>query len=313
MIRKSLITALILLAAYHLILPHLSRKFYQIGGPQRGNYARVQHYIYDVPSDANVILGSSMSLGLSEDILGPDYAKLTLPGCSNLTGLEIIRRSHKHPRLVLIESNQLALNVDQDIIQDSFNPWVGELRSLSPIFREEGRPANFASGITEAVVRKTCQLSSRFFEGKKTPTSNPTEPTGPELFRKLVQLHHEEFLNVPSAQDLSRNAATLARYVDELTASGSVCVFYEMPVDPSLRDLPIPATVRRIMEQQFPKTKFYWLSFPADENFETFDGVHITSAALPHFTKTFLTQINQLTGSTNSRSALTALRVRRDN
>ena len=39
-IRKSILAAIVMLVAYHFALPHVSRKFFQINGLQRGNYAR---------------------------------------------------------------------------------------------------------------------------------------------------------------------------------------------------------------------------------------------------------------------------------
>ena len=85
MIRKSVFAALVMLVAYHFVLPHLSRRFYQVLGQQRGIYLIAQRYVFDVPKESNVIVGGSMSGMLNDDLLGPGYFKLTVPGDSGVT------------------------------------------------------------------------------------------------------------------------------------------------------------------------------------------------------------------------------------
>jgi hypothetical protein len=89
-IRKSIFTALVLLALYHVALPHLPHRFYQVLGQQRNNYLRAQHYVFDVPANTSVIVGSSMTETLNDQILSPDYFKFVLSGGSVFSSLEII-------------------------------------------------------------------------------------------------------------------------------------------------------------------------------------------------------------------------------
>src|ERR1700681_2056936 len=105
MIRKSIFAALVMLGAYHFVLPHLSQRFYQILGQQRGIYLRAQRYLFDVPKETKVIVGGSMAGMLNDDLLGSGYFKLTVPGDSSFTALEIIRRTGNKPTAVLIETN----------------------------------------------------------------------------------------------------------------------------------------------------------------------------------------------------------------
>src|SRR3954469_3412648 len=192
MIKKSLITAALLLVVYHVLLPHLPRKFYQINGQQRENYLRAQRYIYDVPDGTNIILGSSMSLELNEEMLGPGYYKLTFPGGNTLTALEIIHRSGKHHPLVLIETNNIAPKADKQFLHDLFSPWLFQLRRYSPVFKEEGRPSNFVMGIVEACVRRTEQLRTGAGRSKTDgKAAARDEGVDQQLFTKLLRSNQD--------------------------------------------------------------------------------------------------------------------------
>jgi hypothetical protein len=292
MIKKSLLTAALLLILYHLALPHLSHKFYQINGQQRENYLRAQRYIYDVPVGTNIILGSSMSLELNEEMLGPGYYKLTFPGGNTLTALEIIRRTGKHPPLVLIETNNIAPKADEQFLHDLFSPWLFHLRRYSPVFKEEGRPSNFVIGVVEACVRRAEQFRTRR-DRSPADASVGSQSAGvdPELFAKLLRGNRDVLLRPLSSSGLTAGVTRLGEYVDELTRNGTTCVFFEMPIDPSLMNLPQPAGVRQTVTTRFPKNKYRWLEFANDHDYNTVDGMHLTHAEADRVTQSLMEQI----------------------
>ncbi len=162
-----MLAAFIMLLGYHFLYPHLSHRFYKVGGQERANYVRAQDYISEVPKRTSVILGSSMSLELNERILGPDYFKLTFPGNSILTSLELVRRAGKRPRVVLIETNELSKDADSEFLHDLFSPWLFALRRYTPIFKGEGRPANFLVGIASTAVSKSISWSDQILSKTK--------------------------------------------------------------------------------------------------------------------------------------------------
>jgi hypothetical protein len=289
MIKKSLLTALVLLIAYHFLFPHLSRKYFQLSGQQRDNYFRAQHYAYELSPGTNLILGSSMSLRLNEQMLGPGYFKLALGGGSIFTGLEIIRLKGARPPLVLIEVNQLGWDIDHELLHDLFSPWLSGLRSYSPIFKEEGRPANFVNGIVEAFVRKSCRWGARWSGRDKTESVGGVNP---ELFSQLMRMYNEYFATAPAG--LSDKAKKLGNYVDALTSNGCLCVLYEMPIDSSLANLQSPRAVREAAAARFPKTKYHWLEFAQDHRYETSDGIHLTQGEADRLTETMIRQVNQI-------------------
>ena len=231
MIKKSLFTALVMLGAYHLLLPHLSHRFYQVLGQQRGNYLLAQHYVLDVPRESNVIVGSSIAETLNDEILGDGYFKLTFPGGSIFTALEMIRRADKRPNVVLIETNVPGLDADKELLHDLFSPWLLALRRHSDIFREKGRPSNFVGGIANALVGKGCQWTSRIVYGQRASApSVSTESLPPALFSQFLRIDREACNSKPSAAMLTKQTNQLGDYVDGLSpAIRVIALFASIP------------------------------------------------------------------------------------
>jgi hypothetical protein len=296
MIKKSIATALVMLGMYHLALPHLSHKFYQILGQQRGNYLRAQRYIYDVPRETKIIAGSSMAETLDDEALGPSYYKLTLAGGSLFSSLDIIHRCRKKPALVLIETNVPWRDADPELLHDLFSPPFYQLRSYSGMFREEGRPANFVGGIAEAFVRKTCQWTALALYGQKPPAvPGPNENVKPELRAKILKLEHEGWSAKPAPELLKKQTEQLGRYVDSLTKDGVTCVLFEMPIDSSLSNLNTARLWREAMVGRFPPDKYHWLNFDRNRNYQTRDGIHLVRAEAHRVTEVVIDYINRLT------------------
>jgi hypothetical protein len=295
MIRKSVITALVLLALYHFALPHLTHRFYQILGQQRSNYLRAQHYVFDVPAQINVICGSSMSERLNDEMLGPNYYKLTMPGGSLFTSLEIIQRARKRPSVVLVETNVITRDADQELLHDLFSPMLFQLRSYSPMFREEGRPANFVGGLAEACVRKSCEWTGRILGRKQSAPASSSKELPEELRTKLIRAEQAGWAVKPNEKMLANETAKLAEYIDALNRQGTVCILFEMPVDPALSTLAGPVMVRQSLEERFPRNKYHWISFGTDRKYKTRDGVHLIPEEADKLTRLIVDYVNQVT------------------
>ncbi len=286
-----------MLATYYFLYPHLSHRFYKVGGQERANYARAQQYVYEVPSRTNVIVGSSMANQLDESILGPNYFKLTFPGKRTLTALEIVLRAHKRPGVVLIETNTVDADVDSELLHDLFSPWLSALRRCSPIFKGEGRPANFLVGIASTMVSKSVAWSERIFPETKTGSapSPQSESLPSPLFAQVLREHQMEFGAAPSATELTNRINQLADDVAVLGHNGSsICVFFELPIDSSLAQLRGSLIQRRMVHEHFPLTKYHWVVFAQDHNYETIDGIHLTHKEARHVTEQLMQQVNQI-------------------
>ena len=288
MIKKSLVTAVLILGIYHFLYPHLSHRFFKVNGQQRGNYLRAQTYMYDVAPQTNVMIGSSMSLALNDELLGPRFFKLTLPGNSIFTALEIIRRAGKIPPVLLIEANSVEAKADEEFIGELFTPWLDALRRSSRIFREEGRPTNFLVAIVDSVIAKAERLVSF---GRSRPTATQLQA---DVMTQVLDIYAQAYQRAVSPQLLQDHAQRLGEEVDALTRQGTICVLYEMPIDKSLVDQPLPTANREAVRARFPKEKYHWLTFSHDHNYETVDGIHLTDREAHRLTESIVEQLDRI-------------------
>lgn len=278
MIKRTLITALVLVAGYHFILPHLSRNYYWIPGQQRANYVRAQQFVHDSPASANVVVGSSMANELNPEILGPGFVKLTFPAGGSFTGLDIIHQTGKRPPVLFIEINTLLRDSDKGLAEEATSPWRRKLRDASPVFKEEGRPSNFQVGFLNAWVSRICHGVTKVLNGGKKAEPAAQQPVDASVMENVMRANREHLDRPPSEADLSARTKRLGDIVDALTKAGTKCVFFEMPFDPTLMDLAEPLAVRKAMVARFPHDRHTWLHIDLGGDYQTSDGIHLVKA-----------------------------------
>lgn len=274
MIQRSILVCAAVILAWHLLMPRIPRKFFTIPGMERSNYFRAQGFVHDTAADAKkVIVGSSMSDRLSA---GEGFDKLTFPAGGPFTGLELIRATGRRPPVVWIESNMILRDPEANLLADVLSPWRRLTREASPVFMEAGRPSNHGVGVFEASVRKGCKLGSRL-------TGSPAERDGAWVLDQAVMdgvmaVYRAQLSKVPDGDDLAKRVARMAEYADELTGAGCKVVFFELPIDESLKELAEPAAIRKAMKERFPSDHYHWLDLSRDTPYEMADGVHLVPA-----------------------------------
>src|ERR1051325_3608686 len=103
MIRKTLIAAASLFILWNIFLFLFAPKLYT--GLLQQNTIKAQEYLYERQGTPVVILGTSLSARISQDLIKDSVYNLSLMSGSILTGLEILKKCPRKPHLLLIESN----------------------------------------------------------------------------------------------------------------------------------------------------------------------------------------------------------------
>lgn len=285
MIKRSLITALVLLLGYHFILPRIPKGYLWIPGQQRANYARAQKFVHDSPADTPVIVGSSMANELSQDILGPAIVKLTFPAGGSFTGLDIIRDTGKKPTVLMVETNTLLRGSDEGLVGDATSTWRRQLRNATPALKEEGRPSNYAVGFLNGWVKRVCNLGNKLTGKPKAPAAAAEAPADPSLLENVMRVNRETLNRKPDPAKLAETVSRFGEQIDALTAAGTRCVFFEMPIDSSLQGLEEPTAVRNAMQQRFPRDRYTWIDIP-HRDYRTSDGIHLVREEADEVTRT---------------------------
>ena len=121
----------------------------------QSNISKVQDYIYNESSDI-IIVGSSMSNTMHKEFFRNKIYNLSFSGGSSMTGIELIRRSEKIPKIILIESNIIfERDVDYKFIDTVYTPILWKLKSFVPSLQEKYQPLNLIISKIKGSVGKS--------------------------------------------------------------------------------------------------------------------------------------------------------------
>jgi hypothetical protein len=267
---RSILVFAALLAAYNLVLrsyPAAARFQNQEGK----NVSVAEDYILDEKSNDIVIVGSSMSARFDPDALGPRFTNLSLSGGSAATGLEIIRRRGRPPRVVLIEINRLA-ELDSSFVENRFDPITLFFKKHLPSARVRNQPINLLLGFLKQGTRKD------------------SSEADPKNYANLLAARREIFRQVSDESAVRNSIPRLTEAVDSLSVLGVVVVFFRMPVHRDLADSPKMKALAKEYHEAFPVPRYLWLDTIAGE-FPTLDGVHLVGRGAVRFSSLFRREV----------------------
>ncbi len=285
----SVLSCLLILFGYDAILgaayPRLT------GRPENqwiANYVAAQKYLYERPDAQIVIVGSSLSDRLHNDLLPRDVFNLSFGGLSAFDGLNLILRAGTRPRIVLIESNVLKRDSSPYFDDAVMRPALFELRRHLVGLRDGARPASVGVNLLRESLR-FLRHSGDSAPSSATPDvalpSNVPLQNASALFQQalLIQKHDYEKSLTPASRQ--RLANELGTDIAALKKRGVAVVFFELPINPQLCDLPLQASLRGLVRAQFPAAPYIRV---ADcESVRTSDGVHMTNEEAEKVTSRF--------------------------
>src|SRR3954465_5728822 len=145
LIVTSLLVFLGLFAAYHVAVKRLPPRLAagdMAGSQPERNLMRAQAYVHTRNDPPVVVVGSSISERLID--LPPGWYKLSFPGGNAFTGIEIVLRSGKHPKYVLVETNVLNMDPDRRMLDSLLAPRPRPARDKLPELMETSKPSHVA-------------------------------------------------------------------------------------------------------------------------------------------------------------------------
>jgi hypothetical protein len=225
------------------------------------NYSIAERYIYTKANHRAVIVGSSMSNRLLKEQFDEDVYNLSFGGGSVLTGLALIKESHRIPDSIFIESNIAYKEIDDAMIENLFVPILWKIRSNILSLQYTYQPINI-------ILSK---IKSRY--EKKGFTGSDSIPND-KILKSNLKIHLRDNSH---ANKLAGNKELV--YLKELVTyfkkMGTKVVFFEMPVHPELLSSRKYVELRSILQTSFPDSKFYWAENAVAGNYLTSDGVHL--------------------------------------
>ena len=272
MVKKAIVTCLALFVLYSVFVITIKPWWWKAAQHQwQNNKVSAQNVFYADSAYSSIIVGSSMSERVHIDS-APGIYNLALSGLSIFDGLNVITRSNKYPKKVFVEINVITRDTNQDFSSSMFSPVLMPLRKYFVALRERNQPIaalgtrlyNHVSDWTDVHL-------------KPAPKSKAAEVNRKSIYTTNLAMHKKEYNSIPDVTLLHNNFELLHQYLAQLEAHNVQVIFFEMPVDNQLQEMPMPKAVRKAFLQQFPKDKYRYIFLPDSVAFETVDGIHLTA------------------------------------
>ena len=177
-------------------------------------------------------------------------------------------------------------------------------RKIIPSLRIENQPVGIAGKITYSVkVKLTTKIKSLIslilvnlkpILGIESVhaintgmTSNSKSIDNGEIYKTMLNFHITSYSRYPNQKLLSECFTSLKEYVNALEQKGATIIFYEMPVNEKLCNLPREKTIRETFIKYFPPGNYHYIPIPDCSEYKTMDGEHLTSEESIKYTDYF--------------------------
>ena len=268
------------------------------------NLIKAQDFIYDTGKvSENIIVGSSLSCRFVMDSLN-DFRNLAFNGQSVFEGMNILGQSEKLPKNVFIEMNVIVRGENRGFTGVLFNPLVYWMRKTFPPLRDGNQPlARAGQPVSFAVRGLIKELKSHLVfkkaEAKVSLASTVTVMGGfrkadpvqkNDLLTRLVNMQVKNYSTVADPKLLENRLDELDRYIAPLKKRGINIIFFEMPVNSKLPNLPGAVAIRESFHRRFPANEYRYILQPDCSSYETSDGLHLDDLEAVRYTVYFRDQ-----------------------
>ncbi len=292
MIRLSLIVAALLFSFYCLFInTHLS-----MGASQnqwQENIIKAQKYIYNNTSSSNdVMVGTSLSNKLIMDSI-PGFINLSFSGESIYDGLNIILLKDKLPRSVYIEMNFAFKSQNEEFISSVSNPVLLKVKKHLYALREDKQPLAIFGDFTNTFFVKNMILKTKnsFFARQNVFMSSNQSVLG-----EMIKLQQQKYILEPDTMLVTSCLKKLHPLINRLKKQNVNVVFFEMPVNEQLINMPMAKKVRELFLKEFPiETNNYIFSPKNIADYQTTDGIHLTKSEILTYRSYFKEEIKKYT------------------
>jgi hypothetical protein len=262
----------LILIAYHFFVPAVANIPVEYQNQSQDNAIKVEDFVFGASKDV-VIVGSSLTARLDHDFKFAGSYNMALGGDSALSGLEIIKRTNKLPKLLIVEGNVLLPKSDSLISSVLAQPNLF-LKTMSPVFREQFQPVTVFNSYLKSFFKK------------------PVKAFNAESFNIALNEHikaHKELTEKNQAEWADR-LKELSSYIEDLRAKGVQVVFLYMPMHPEVYNSPLAEYQRQKLTAYLQDNKIPLIT-PDSLNYQTSDGIHLDVSSIGTFCKYLENQV----------------------
>jgi hypothetical protein len=275
MVKKAIVITLSLLVLYAAFVVVFHKRITRTGQNQYDrNVVKAEEYLFEDGQKADVlILGSSLASRLVMDSLPGNYFNLAMAGMSVFDGLSLLEKSSRKPKVVLIETNVVLRDMNEDLRRDLFDPFTYTSKKYISVLRKKYQPV----AVAKALIRDGLgvQQDAALFKPPK------------HIFDQEVAGVMKNNANTPDEAILRRKFEELQKGVRKLEADKIHVVFFEMPFYSDAENLAEPTILRANFQTYFPSLTYDYIGNPEDE-YETTDGMHLGGSEAIRYTQYFM-------------------------
>ncbi len=288
MVKKTLFVFILLFAGYTftlMLMPGSSVSQHQ----WQENVVKGEKYIYNQSDTiSNVITGSSLACRIITDEL-PGFYNLAFAGQSVFDGLEIINKTEKAPKNVFIEINKVFITPSADFTASLFSPLSFNSKKYCISLRSDKQPLAFIFPAIQNIFKNKKQVK----KSESDPSTSNSVQKG--IFNKMLTMQINEYSQIPDTNLVNKQFLLLATYAKELKNKGINIVFFEMPLNPGLIELPLAKFIRANFYKYFPESQYNYINIPDCSDYVTTDGLHLTDLESGRYTAYFKDGIKKYT------------------
>jgi hypothetical protein len=284
MIKKTILVFIILFALYSgivLLNPRMGATQHQ----WQENVVKGEKYIYNTSDSIHsVILGSSLASRIIMDSL-PGFYNLAFAGQGILDGLEILKNSNKYPQHIFIETNSILGEKDKGFISTLFSPLSYYPKKYCPSLRNDKHPLALLFPLVQQMLHK--KVDSKEYETKSVSTDPKEQAQAAAMFSKVLQIEIDFYAQQPDSVYLGKQFAQLKDLLDGLKNKDVHIIFFEMPLNPKLVELPMATGIRKWFYDLFPENEYSYIKVPDCSGYVTTDGLHLNEKEAVVYTAYF--------------------------
>ena len=275
MIRKS-ICSFIVLALLHALLVFLYPDLGMATNQWQDNIVKAQTFLYSGRVDTAMV-GSSLSARILKDSV-PFVNSVSFGGCSVEDGLKIILAKKEKPKCILIETNYFLRGGNPNLVNRLTKGLIPQIKRSFPSLREKNEPICLISGFMIHAMGV-----------------NPQAAAASVDMNFLIRNINEKIKSdkLASKSFISQRQHSILPLFRQLKQQGTRFVFFEMPVNRQLTNLPTSCQTRKIVNRLFPKPMYVYL--PTDKNsYTTTDGEHLSYEDQQYYSHFFKLALHDL-------------------
>ncbi len=300
MIKKSVITFLVLFILYNCYLFIIKPNDIAPQHQWQANVINAQEYIYG-GNKKIVIVGSSCSTRIRSDILSKDYYNLSFGGQGIYEGLEIIKKSGKLPRIILLETNYYLRSPDYDFVNNLFFPVIASARKYFPALLEKNQPmckgVPFVISGYKKISKIINKVGNKFDVKEKNNRLVFLKANEEKIFRKMLSFHLKEAQTYPHRNNIDESLIRLESYLEYFKNHKIKIVFFDIPIDNKLWTSPYWMRSRFELNTKFSNSLYGHIVISDNDKYKTTDGIHLDAESGEKFTRFLLNQVNLLIGN----------------